>query len=101
MKSIIFSGECPECLIANKNITLYENERNIWECPKCHLQIIIEKDLATILRSRGNGSFLIHLKKFKLDCVLCEADENDYQTSTMILGFDHLENYIKTSVLPL
>jgi Zn ribbon nucleic-acid-binding protein len=98
MKSIIFSGQCPQCQIADNNVEMRQNNIPFWECPKCELQIIIEKGNAVILRHRGEGNFEYNLLKFKLDCILEETDSHGYPNGIQILDFEHLENYLEKEV---
>jgi hypothetical protein len=98
MKSIIFSGKCPQCQIANESIEMRQNNIPFWECPKCELQIIIEKGNAVILRHRGEGDFKYNLLKFNLDCILEETGSDGYSNGIEILDFEHLEKYIKNNV---
>ena len=98
MKSIIFSGQCPQCQMVNNNVEMRQNNIPFWECPKCELQIIIEKSNAVILRHRGEGNFKYNLLKFNLDCVLEETNSNGYSNGIEILDFEHLENYLEKKV---
>ena len=98
MKSIIFSGQCPQCQMANNDVEMRQNNFPFWECPKCELQIIIEKGNAVILRHRGEGNFKYNLLKFNSDYVLGETDSDGYSNGIEILDFEHLENYLETKV---
>lgn len=98
MKSIIFSGQCPQCQMANNNVEMRQNNIPFWECPKCELQIIIEKGNAVILRHRGEGNFKYNLLKFNLDCILEETNSDGYSNGIQILDFEHLENYLEKEV---
>lgn len=98
MKSIIFSGECPQCQLSNNNVDMRQNNIPFWECPKCELQIIVENGNAVILRHRGEGNFKYNNFKFKLDCILEETSSDGYSNGIEILDFGHLENYLKTKV---
>lgn len=98
MKSIIFSGQCPQCQMTNNDVEMRQNNIPFWECPKCELQIIIEKENAVILRHRGEGNFKYNLLKFNLDCILGETSSDGYSNGIEILDFAHLENYLEKKV---
>lgn len=65
MKSILFSGKCPQSQLSNDNVDMRHNNFPFWECPKCALQILVENEKALILRNRGKGEFVYILVKFK------------------------------------
>ena len=51
---IFTSDECPLCLEEKMEI----NMADLFECPKCHMQIAIQPMLyAIVLRTRGEGRF--------------------------------------------
>lgn len=98
MKSILFSGQCPQCQILNDKVDMRQNNIPFWECPKCELQILIENENALILRHRGKGEFNYNLLKFDRDCVLEETNSNGYRNGKKILDFNHLEKYLENKV---
>lgn len=98
MKSILFSGKCPQCQLSNDNVDMRQNNYPFWECPKCALQILVENEKALILRNRGKGEFIYNLIKFNRECVLAETDYHSYPNGKEILDTIHLEKYIKSKV---
>lgn len=98
MKTIMFTGNCPQCLLDNKEINMRQNHIPFWECPDCQLQILIEKDTALILRNRGNQFLENNLKTFKGNVFLEETLEDGYSSGILILSDKHLKKYLTTSV---
>lgn len=98
MKSIIFSGQCPQCQMANNDVDMRQNNIPFWECPKCELQIIIEKGYAVILRHRGEGKLKYNLLKSTLNCILEETSSDGYSNGIKILDTAHLKKYLETKV---
>lgn len=55
---LLFDGLCPECLTKNEMQALWLNTGDVFECPRCHLQISLASGMrATICRERGRGEF--------------------------------------------
>jgi hypothetical protein len=101
MISILFSGECPQCQLANQEIEMRQNKSDFWECPDCQLQIILEGDNAGLLTFRGKSDFKYSLKKFKLCCILEETNPDSYRNGNMILGENHMKNFIQSNLDPV
>jgi hypothetical protein len=54
----LFEGLCPECLAKNEMQVLWLNTGDVFECPRCHLQVSLASGMrATICRRRGRGEF--------------------------------------------
>ena len=98
MKSILFSGQCPQCQILNAKVDMCQNRIPFLECPKCGLQILIENGKALILRNRGQGEFEYNILKFDKDFVLEETNSNGYRNGNEIFDFDHLGKYLENKV---
>lgn len=101
MINVIFSGECPQCLLVNHDVVMQQNSIPFWECPECQLQILIEKENALIMRNRGKGYFENNLKSFDRNCILEETKKDSYPSGKLILDLAHLEKYIKNKVQPV
>ncbi len=98
MKSILFSGHCPQCQLLNHSVDMRQNNHLFLECPKCDLQILIENEKALILQHRGKGRFVYKIKIFKREYVLAEADASSYPNGKEIIDTTHLEKYLKDKV---
>lgn len=100
MSLVVFSGQCPECLLMGKSINMIKNMFPFWECPECHLQISIEEGNAIILRNRGTGDFKYDLSTFKNDFFLEKSDSNSHRNGKIIIDAEQLKKFIKTKVQP-
>ena len=66
MNQLMSNGNCPQCELSGEKIKVYLNTGDLWECPKCHLQLqTIAKEFLGIGMERGNG----HLKYQEYDSV--------------------------------
>jgi hypothetical protein len=101
MLSILFSGECPQCQLANQEIEMRQNKSDFWDCPECQLQIILEGDNAGLLTFRGKSDFKNSMKKFKLDLILEETNPDSYRNGTMIFDENHMKNFIQNNLDPV
>ena len=57
MEPFTSDGNCPQCDLSGKNIRVYLNRGDLWECPQCHLQLqTVEEEYLGIGKTRGNGN---------------------------------------------
>ncbi len=94
----IFSGQCPQCESSNTEVNMRENNMKFWECPECHLQLLIENDKAVIFRSRGTSTFIYRESKLKSSHFFEETGEDSYRNQICINDYNHLKYYIEHSV---
>lgn len=97
MKTISFTGTCPQCSLYDEEHFMLENNK-FWECPNCNLQILVEKDGASIFRYRGEGIFKFNNNKFKGNVPYQEVGLDNYPNGTQILIDKHLVEYLLNSV---
>lgn len=97
MKTISFTGCCPQCELYEEYSVMLDNGRH-WECPSCSLQIQLDGDYASILRHRGNGHFKFNGKEFKGEKQFQEVDEDSYPNSNQILFEPQLIEYLLKKV---
>jgi hypothetical protein len=58
MNQLMSNGNCPQCELSGEKHQVYLNRGDLWECPKCHLQLqSIETEFLEIGKERGNGHF--------------------------------------------
>ena len=100
MSLISFSGHCPECLLIDKSVDMLQNIIPFWECPECHLQILIEEGNAVILRLRGTGNFNYDPSTFKNSLFLEKSDSNSYRNGKKFIDSEHLNKFLKIKVQP-
>jgi len=98
MKSILFSGKCPQCQLSKEIVDMRQNNYPFWECPKCELQILVEDEKGLILQNRGKGEFEYNLVKFNRECVLAETNSHSYPKGKEIIDAVHLDKYLKNKV---
>lgn len=56
MNQLISNGSCPQCDLSGQKYKVYLNKGDLWECPKCHLQLqTIADGYLGIGMERGNG----------------------------------------------
>jgi hypothetical protein len=56
MEPFTSDGNCPQCDLSGKNIRVYLNKGDLWECPECHLQLhTVDEEYLGIDKERGNG----------------------------------------------
>jgi hypothetical protein len=73
-------GYCPECLLADRKVTMILNRSDFWECPECRLRAhTASLNMFALLRERGAG----RLKETRatdhvVGFVLTRADAKDY-----------------------
>ena len=97
MKTISFTGKCPQCELYDEEHYMRENDKN-WECPNCNLMVLIEKDRASIFRHRGEGEFKFNFKNFSGNIPFQEVGEDSYANGTEILNEKHLIKYLLLKV---
>ena len=97
MKTISFTGKCPQCELYDDEHYMRENDKNL-ECPNCNLMILIEKNKASIFRHRGKGEFKMNFNTFMGDATYQEVDEYSYPNGTDILLEKHLIEYLLLNV---
>lgn len=98
MKSISFTGECPQCELYEEYYLMQDNGK-FWECPSCSLQILIEGKYASILRHRGNHQFKFNFKEFKGNFPYQEVDLDSYPNGKQIVIKPQLIEYLLKKVL--
>lgn len=97
MKTISFTGKCPQCELYDEDHDMRENDKN-WECPSCNLQILVEQNHASIFRHRGYGRFKFHFKQFLGNLPYQEVGEDSHPTGRQILIKKHLIEYLLLKV---
>jgi len=97
MKTISFTGKCPQCSLYDEEYYMKENEK-FWECPNCNLQILIENNTASIFRHRGKGNFKLSLKKYNGEVPYQEVGFDSYPNGKQILNEKHLIEYLLNTV---
>jgi len=98
MKTISFTGECPQCELYEEYYFMQDNGKH-WECPSCSLQIHIDGKYASILRHRGNEQFKFNCKEFKGKLPYQEVDEDSHPNGEQILVQPQLIDYLLNKVL--
>lgn len=97
MKTISFTGVCPQCSLYDEHILMRENSK-FWECPSCSLQILVENDHASILRHRGKGDLRFNHNIFKGNIPFQEVAADSYPNDVEILIEKHLIEYLLLKV---
>lgn len=97
MKTLLFTGYCPQCELYEENYHMWDNGR-FWECPLCALQIHIENDKASIFRHRGNHHFPFNYKEYTGKVPFQEVGEDSYPNGIEIHTQPHLIEYLLKSV---
>ena len=97
MKTISFTGICPQCTLYDEQHFMRENGK-FWECPNCNLQILIENNAASIFRHRGKGIFKLNNNKFNGNAPFQEVGSDSYPNGKQILVEKHLIEYLLNTV---
>ena len=97
MKTISFTGICPQCTLYDEQHFMRENGK-FWECPNCNLQILIENNAASIFRHRGKGFFKLNNNKFNGNVPFQEVGSDSYPNGKQILVEKHLIEYLLNTV---
>lgn len=102
-RGLVTSGYCPQCELENKEVAMYRNHGDLFECPTCHLMIsLATAGRATIIRNRGQGM----IKSFdKYYCAtsnmtsmnLSREKDNTFESDgSMFTNTDELKEYLDT-----
>ena len=94
MNIYLFNGQCPECKLNEVDMQMRLNFQEIWECPACQLQVLIESDNAPILRYRGKGDFQIKPSILKKHYRLEETRKDSYRNGKKITTADELKDFL-------
>lgn len=105
MFSNLNDGNCPQCLLNDKEINLKLNSSDFWECRLCHLQLCANPVEAIILRFRGKGDININSPN-GTDSIsgplLAKADKNEHYISVGYISNEtEFKNYLETEVEPI
>ncbi|SFI10927.1 hypothetical protein [Halpernia frigidisoli] len=96
MKTISFTGKCPQCELYDEEYYMRENDKNL-ECPNCNLMILVENNKASILRHRGKGQLNFNFNKFKGNIPYQEVDRISYPNGNILIE-KHLIKYLLLTV---
>ena len=57
MEYLSSKGECPQCKLSGKSVSIVINQLDYWECPDCKLQLLsIADNYLGVLENRGSGA---------------------------------------------
>ncbi|QCX53317.1 hypothetical protein [Elizabethkingia sp. JS20170427COW] len=93
MNTITFDGNCPQCKLYDELHQMRKNDK-FWECPNCSLQILIEKENASILRFRGSGDLKMNFKGYSGVVPMQETGIDTYSNGVQILTSKYLIEYL-------
>jgi len=82
------NGYCPQCMLDGNRFMMQLNDKELWECPECHLQAhTATAGMFAVLRERGTGKLEeLRATDRVVGRILTKADAED-QTQADTSGF--------------
>jgi len=95
MESLTSNGECPQCKLNGKIVSIVLNHLDYWECPDCKLQLQSIADIYLgILENRGSGALKYQPYNFEkwgervlLRKPLCSGDNCIFQNTRELIEY--------------